>query len=190
MTILILGGSGSGKSEFAENCLIEKNKSGVCYYMATMMSGDDAESANRIKRHREMRKGKGFVTVEQPYDIEKCLDRTERDGSILLEDLSNLLANEMFANKKNDNGNDCIRRILKGIKTIAEKSENLVIVSNNIFEDGIEYDEETQRYIRSLGFLNAEIASFSDEVWEVVCGIPVPVRLQNSQTAGEVKLQV
>ena len=43
MIILVLGGSGSGKSEFAENYIIRENKYGTCYYLATMMAGEDEE---------------------------------------------------------------------------------------------------------------------------------------------------
>ena len=173
MVTLILGGSGSGKSAFAEDYIIKLNNGGKTYYLATMMSGDDPETLKRIERHRMMRKEKGFVTVEQPYDIQKCLERIERDSAVLLEDLSNLLANEMFLKKRET---DSRREIEDGIAELSKHTSNLVIVSNNIFEDGIEYDEETKRYMKALGELNHRISGFSGEVYEVICGIPVVLK--------------
>ena len=180
MVTLILGGSGSGKSAFAEDYIIKHNNGGKTYYLATMQSGDDPETRKRIERHRMMRKEKGFLTIEQPYAIWDCLDRIDRDSAILLEDLSNLLANEMFLKKRltviEEPEEEIEEEIENGITALSNHSANLVIVSNNIFEDGIEYDEETKRYMKALGELNRRIAGFSDEVYEVVCGIPIMIK--------------
>ena len=62
MMILVTGGSGSGKSAFAEDCVLalgEKKR----IYIATMFPFDE-ESKKRVARHRNMRSGKGFETVE------------------------------------------------------------------------------------------------------------------------------
>lgn len=73
MFILVTGGSGSGKSEFAEN--IAMKLGGKMLYVATMKPYDD-ECLKRIERHRKMRDGKGFRTVECYTDLseitEKC----------------------------------------------------------------------------------------------------------------------
>ena len=67
MVTLILGGSGSGKSAFAEDYIIKHNNGGKTYYLATMQSGDDPETRKRIERHQMMRNEKGFLTIEQSY---------------------------------------------------------------------------------------------------------------------------
>ena len=183
MVTLILGGSGSGKSAFAEDYIIKQNNSGKTYYLATMQSGDDPETRKRIERHRMMRKEKGFLTIEQPYDIQESADRMEQGASVLLEDLSNLLANEMFLKKREtDTERTMEKEIEEGIVLLTNHTANLVIVSNNIFEDGIEYDEETKRYMKALGELNRRIAEHSDELYEVVCGIPVSLKQQIRQS--------
>ncbi|MBR4579615.1 MAG: bifunctional adenosylcobinamide kinase/adenosylcobinamide-phosphate guanylyltransferase [Lachnospiraceae bacterium] len=173
MIVLITGGSGSGKSEFAENYLKKINNGKECCYLATMMPRDDAETKERIARHRQMRKEKGFYTVEQALDIEECVDAIKPGSGILLEDLSNLAANEMF--REDGNVMD-YQKIMDGIQDLSNTSENLVIVSNNIFEDGIEYDQGTKEYMRLLARLNESLAVICDEVYEVVVGIPVRVK--------------
>ena len=67
MLILISGGAGSGKSEFAEG-LITASGLEKRVYLATMKVWDD-ESVRRVEKHRAMRAGKGFVTVERPEDL-------------------------------------------------------------------------------------------------------------------------
>ena len=59
------------------------------------------------------------------------------------------------------------------ICVLKEASEALVVVSDDIFCDGMEYDAETEAYRANLGRLHRRIASVSDEVVEVICGIPV-----------------
>ena len=93
MIILVTGGSGSGKSEFAENCCmklpaVEKR------YSATMQAYDE-ESRARIRKHQNARSGKGFSTVEQGTHLEDV--SLPKGCTALLECMSNLVANEMFA---------------------------------------------------------------------------------------------
>ena len=164
MIILVTGGSGSGKSAFAEDLLITigaKNR----VYIATMFNYGDKETDERINRHREMRIDKEFDTLECYYDIEKV--KLNQNSNILLECMSNLVANEIYINKS-DNTQQKIVDAIKNLKT-----ENLVIVTNEIFTDGIDYDDETKNYISILGKINTEIAQIADEVYEIVYGIPI-----------------
>ena len=91
--LFVTGGSGSGKSAFAERQVVE---SGLIkrIYLATMQPFGE-EGARRIRRHREMRKGKDFLTAERPTDL-AGLDVPE-GSAVLLEDLTNLFANEWFS---------------------------------------------------------------------------------------------
>lgn len=189
MITLVLGGSGSGKSAYAEHLLDGKTNK---YYIATMQVYD-AEGEKKVARHRRLRAGKGFVTMEQPRDIGEVdfskraqqamelPDRagqnvTERPRCALLECMSNLVANEMFSGADIVSEDVVVGHILQGIKSLSAKVDELVIVSNNVFEDGISYDATTQAYIRALGRINTGVAELADTVTEVVVGIPVPVK--------------
>ena len=70
-------------------------------------------------------------------------------GVVLLECLSNLTANEMFETEGAGEGTEA--RVLSGVKALLEKSAHLVIVTNDIFSDGITYDEVTALYQERLG---------------------------------------
>lgn len=192
MITLVLGGSGSGKSAYAEHLLDGKTNK---YYIATMQVYD-AEGEKKVARHRKLRAGKGFVTIEQPRDLEKIslayvFQKTKgkigehdfRQGRseenricALLECMSNLVANEMFSGEEMVPEDEVVQHVLQGVRTLAAKVDELVIVSNNVFEDGIAYEEATQAYIRALGRINTGVAELADKVTEVVVGIPVPVK--------------
>ena len=63
MLYLRTGGSGSGKSEYAEKLAVSMHQKGLAagglFYIATMYPYD-GECEERICKHQAMRKGKGF----------------------------------------------------------------------------------------------------------------------------------
>ena len=48
-----------------------------------------------------------------------------------------------------------------------------MVVTNELFSDGVTYDKETADYLSALARLNVAVAAEADRVYEVVCGIPV-----------------
>ncbi len=182
MLIVVIGGSGSGKSAYAEELLAGMGEKR--YYLATMRP-DGEESRRRIKRHRDMRRGKGFFTIEQPRRIAGALAKMDapEESSVLLECLSNLAANEMFSD---EDGEACSEEALTaeicgGLWTLAQGVKNLVVVTNNVFEDGIRYEEETMKYLRVLAGVNRRLTERADFVVEVVAGIPVVLRRKEGE---------
>jgi adenosylcobinamide kinase/adenosylcobinamide-phosphate guanylyltransferase len=177
MITFVIGGSGSGKSAYAES-LLEKFQGKNKYYLATMALCDE-ESRKRVARHRKLREGKGFTTIEQPRDIAGALEKinaedTDREPiGVLVECMSNLVANEMFSPDRD--GTDPAEKILQGMRQLAEQVDELVIVSNNVFEDGVNYEPSAMEYLRVLAGINAALAEQADRVVEVVVGIPVVI---------------
>ena len=162
MIALITGGSGCGKSTYAEK-LVSNMPQQNRVYIATMQIYDE-ESRKRVARHRAQRADKGFTTVERPKDLAGT--SIEADATVLLEDIPNLLANEMFDGGSAD-------RILPAIRALSQRCRNLIIVTNDVFCDGITYPDSTQEYIRRLAEINCRIAEIADFVCEVVYSIPV-----------------
>lgn len=169
MFVVVTGGSGSGKSAYAEerivNSHIEKR-----YYIATMICADE-ESRKRVQRHRRMRDGKSFETVECPVNLNQIL--LEEHSAVLLECMSNLAANEMFSGTVPEKAEDVAERIMSGIEKLHKQSELLVVVTNEVFSDGNHHDEMTEAYLKCLGMINSQMADRADELVEVVYTIPV-----------------
>lgn len=165
MLTLVSGGAASGKSEYAEG--IAAACGGPLVYLATMQVWGD-EDRRRVERHRAMRAGKGFLTVERPDDLAGLTLPPAR--TVLLECLSNLTANECFGRLGLEGAE---ARILKGIDLLYPQVEYLVVVTNELFSDGIAYPAETRRYLEVLATVNRALANRADRVVEVVCGLPV-----------------
>lgn len=165
MIVLVTGGSGCGKSTWAEK-LVETLPMENRVYIATMQVYDE-ESRQRVRRHREQRADKGFRTIE----CEKDLDRADipEDSTVLLEDLVNLTANEMF-----DGGN--VSRVVPALKSLARRCRHLVMVTNDLFSDGAAYSDSVVDYLRKLAEINRQAADMADCVVEVVYSIPVALK--------------
>lgn len=209
MMYLIIGGSGSGKSAYAEELLFSLPDAGKKYYIATMQVCDE-ESRRRVQKHRKQREGKKFYTIEQPVHVSGALTQMDAGKkSAMLECVSNLVANEMFAKdiyaedmyaddphvedmhaddcdvketglkkSKNCSAEVVADKIVDDIMKLHQPLQQLVIVSNNVFEDGVSYDEMTMEYIKTMGIVNQKLAAVADVVTEVVVGIPVMAKEQ------------
>ena len=179
MMALIIGGSGSGKSAYAEDYMVSISEDRKKYYIATMQIYDE-EGKRKVERHRMLRGGKGFSTIEQPVDIGKAAEKMEaEDRTALLECVSNLTANEMFSGEVPGTEEAITEKIVGGIAVLNRELTHLVIVSNNVFEDGNVYDKTTMAYIRAMGRINQKLAEMADEVVEVVVGIPIVIKNKN-----------
>lgn len=147
MITLITGGSGCGKSTLAEAQMLLYPQPRI--YIATMIPyGEDAE--RRIARHRLLRAGKGFETLEKSVDVGSL--PLPAGASVLLECLGNLAANEMF--ERDDAGENAEARCMDGVRSLARRAANLVIVTNEVGSDGREYGEGTERYIQLLSLIH------------------------------------
>lgn len=183
MLVVVTGGSGSGKSVYAEKLLARfaDTQEGQKIYIATMKPFG-SEGQERIARHRVQRQAYGFLTVEQYTRIEEAQIPAGQTANVLLECMSNLVANEMFDNDNRRSVKELVRDIMGGIEELYAHCSNLVIVTNEVFSDGNDYDRETMEYIRCLGKINQCLAGIADSVVEVVYSIPVKIKGENLQT--------
>lgn len=167
MLALVLGGAASGKSEYAEQ--LAMSLAPRRYYIATMQV-DDAESEQRIARHRQMRAGKGFSTVERALDL-AGLELHDPGAAALLECASTLVGNELCL--PGGAGEGAAAAIMAGIESLRAGGLNVVVVSNDVFGAGAAATPEMRAYMRELGRLNCLIAAAAGCVVEVCCGLPI-----------------
>lgn len=191
MILFIYGPRDCGKSAYAEDraCLIGENR----IYLATMKIMDD-EGRKRVDKHRALRAGKGFITIECPNTIDSIeLPETEGTQVVLLECVSNLVGNEMF-NTGCDNttqvsiteNSNCdkehtrketgelsdgpksvqttVNITLNEIGLLSKRTDNLVIVSSNYDGEELTMDEGTLNYITALNTVNDKLMQMADEV--------------------------
>lgn len=169
MRILLTGGSASGKSTYAEKLSLLLPP--PHYYIATMEVTDE-EARRKVVRHQQMREGKGFITIEKPKDLGRL--HFDEPGTILVECLCNLLANEMFDGEGRIL--DVYNKILDDLEQLEKRSRHLILVTNEVGSDGYPYTSETQAYIQLLGRLNRAFASRFETLAELTAGIPIALK--------------
>lgn len=202
MLHIVYGGSASGKSSYAESFAMSLQGEGRLLYIATMYpykwntTEIDPETMQRIERHRAMRADKGFDTVECYRHVEHIV--AKRQDVLLLECMSNLLANEMYLEPDSDDGglaetmsevektgvgmsetlSPVSKKIVQALVNLSTSVQDVVIVTNDVFSDGgsLTYDESTREYVKNLAEINCALAREAATVTEVVCGIPVIVK--------------
>ena len=167
MTVFITGGSGSGKSAFAES--IAQKLGGSLVYVATMPVASDEDKA-KVERHHALRAGKGFVTLERP---DKLADLPDGGETMLIECLSTHVANLMFSP---DNAPADTALIKAELAPLLHRKGNTIFVSAEIASDGATYSPETEAYRSVLTAINRHLADSCDAAAEVVCGIPVRIK--------------
>lgn len=165
MICLVTGGAGCGKSTWAEK-LVDSLPRENRYYIATMQVYDE-ESRQRVARHRAQRADKGFTTIECEKDLASV--QVPRGSTVLLEDLVNLTANEMF-----DDGN--AERIFPALQALGERCGHLVMVTNDVFADGVTYTGSMTDYLKNLAAVNQAAARMADTVIEVIYAIPLALK--------------
>ncbi|MGM9629616.1 bifunctional adenosylcobinamide kinase/adenosylcobinamide-phosphate guanylyltransferase [Butyricicoccus sp.] len=169
MLVLVTGGAASGKSARAEDiaCRLADGKP-MLYVAAMEPSGEEAQ--RRIARHRALRAGKGFDTLEHAKRFDRMRVPAGYEAA-LFECMSNALANELFS--PDGAGENWKDSILSGVDALAAACPHVVVVTNEVFSDGCTYDAGTMAYLCALGQLNQLLAQRADVVIESVCGIPV-----------------
>lgn len=168
---IVTGGSGSGKSAYAEQ-LVSESGGARRIYIATMIPFGE-EGKRRVERHRKMRLEKQFETLECYTGLAKV--QIPPESTVLLECVSNLTANEMY-DPSGAGADGAADAVVEGILSLSRQAKHLIVVTNEVFSDGIAYDASTMQYLACLGEINRRIAQEADHVTEVVYGIPVKLK--------------
>lgn len=158
----ILGGAASGKSEFAESLVEKYGKSKI--YLATSKMLDD-ETRSKINLHKA-RRGRGWTTVEAPYDLTPALSRLGRDHVCLIDCATMWLGNHLLAENDIESEQN---RLLAAISACAA---DLVIVSNEVGHGIVPENALARRFREAQGRLNIALAACADCALLVTAGLP------------------
>lgn len=177
MMILIVGTPDSGKSVKAEEIALNVSEPDTRIYLATMIPYGE-EGVARINKHKALREGKGFVTVERAVDVANITDADgciagipAKRSTVLLECTANLCANILF----DDTGNvamyadEAVKSVTEDILTLNDKVKNLIVVTNE-FEPSENHDEGTISYINVMSDINSILRTKADKTYDITEG--------------------
>lgn len=176
--VLVIGGSRSGKSEFAEKYVL--HSAVKCAYIATAEILD-TEMENRVKRHQERRVNTRWTTFEAPYDAEKVmLEAGEKTDAILFDCLTVYISNLLYGENiigSFDEKAIFVKNKINDLINAAKKINKPVVFVTNDVGSGIVPDNAMAREYRDIaGWVNQQIGNASDNVFYVIAGQAVDIK--------------
>ena len=147
-------------------------------YLATAEVRDE-EMAERIIRHQQQRPPE-WLTVEAPLDITGPLLKYQSGYTVLLDCLTMYLSNLYFHYESTCHAQELDGIILEKfnelVQVILNSKANIIIVTNEVGW-GIVPENFIARKFRDLsGTVNQYIAGVCNEVYLLVCGIPMKIK--------------
>lgn len=178
-TIMVLGGSSSGKSAFAEELAGELESFYNCdvFYLATGISCD-REFEARIQKHRERRPGH-WHTVEEPRRLAEVMGHWKHRPSVILVDgIGTWVTNLIYAEDwreglawSEQREQACLEQVRDFIAAWPHLQGALVLVADEVGM-GIVPEYPDARVFRDLnGRFNQMLAAACDQVYFVIAGI-------------------
>ncbi|WP_457577415.1 bifunctional adenosylcobinamide kinase/adenosylcobinamide-phosphate guanylyltransferase [Desulfomarina sp.] len=173
--MLVTGGARSGKSSYALEVAEKRSDSRI--FIATCPS-IDREMSDRVRRHREERRGRGWRTIEEEIELAELFpERVQGAGVVLLDCVTLWVNNILFTYGEEKVDDFVIKELCLGWLRAMEKFPGTVICVTNEVGLGVVPENRLARKYRDLvGTCNQLIGQKADEVVLVSCGVPLTIK--------------
>lgn len=163
---LVLGGSRSGKSAFAEGLVTAQ--AGPWLYIATAETRDD-EMRQRVAAHRA-RRGDDWRTIEAPQALAAAIDAAPADRPLLVDCLTLWLSNRLLAGENMRADREAL------LAALARRSAPTVVVSSEVGLSIVPDNSLARAFRDAAGELHQAAAKAAARVYLVVAGYPLAVK--------------
>lgn len=173
---LVIGGSRSGKSAFAQK--LAEDIASPRLFLATCPRLDP-EMDERIHKHCREREGRGWQTMEEPLRIIECLEQMPAGSTVLIDCLTLWVSNLMHEAEQAGGAvsEEQIASLAAQLGAAARRHQGRVLAVTNEVGLGIVPDNAAARRFRDLaGRCNQAAAALADEVYFVCSGIPMRLK--------------
>ena len=167
---LVLGGTRSGKSGYAEELL--PADAPVRYLATARRRPDDAEWDARIDAHRA-RRPSAWTTVEEP-DV--CALVLAGGDPVLVDDLATWLTGILDDAGAWDRPVDIAPRVYALVDAVRAAPDRVVLVSAEVGLGVVPATRAGRLFRDELGALNVALARVCDEVVLLVAGLPLHLK--------------
>jgi len=172
-TILVTGGSRSGKSRYALQLAGDTNIPKI--FIATAEPLDE-EMAKRIQKHRDER-GKEWTTIEEPLNPASILkDKKNQPCFIVLDCITLWLSNMIM---KGMTEQAILNRVHEFIDEC--RGSNIVVITNELGSGIVPLDASARAFRDIAGQTNQILAAEFDEVVSMISGIPVTIKFPSKK---------
>jgi adenosylcobinamide kinase/adenosylcobinamide-phosphate guanylyltransferase len=149
----------------------------------------DPEMTERVELHRDRRPAE-WLTYEAPQKAENAiLEAAESSEVVLFDCLTVYASNQLLALPDDDDAQQRRAVVMEAAAKLisaAQAFPGMVIFVTNEVGDGIVPDNKLAREFRDIaGLLNQRVAQAADEVYLVVCGLPMQIKQRSLFITGE-----
>ena len=187
---LILGGTRSGKSRFAEQRTAElveavaTSESAPVFYIATSTAADD-EMQQRIEKHRQQRPAH-WQTIECPFDLADTLNNIQAhspNAVVMIDCLTLWLTNQLLGRHPDYSAAEpeiCLAQWQHAkqelLDCLAQTSLTVIMVSNEVGQGITPLGRLSRTFVDEAGRLHQDIAAQINQVVMVVAGLPLTLK--------------
>ncbi len=164
---LVIGGAASGKSDYAESLVLSVGK--TPYYIATGQAFDDEMTA-KIARHRGARADAGWITIEEPIDLQRAFKQVPADAVILVDCATLWLTNLIMSDR------NVMEETAGLLSCLHDVEQPIVIVSNETGQGIVPENKLARRFRQEQGQLNRKLAAQAELVVQVTVGLPMVLK--------------
>jgi adenosylcobinamide kinase/adenosylcobinamide-phosphate guanylyltransferase len=174
-SILILGGTRSGKSRLAERLASERAP--VTYVATATVDASDPEMVARIERHRADRP-EGWMTNEVPRDLEGALPTiAAREGSIVIDCVTLWISNLLLGlgNGAALSDPEILDALVRAMRA-GRGQARVIWVSNEVGSSLVPTNALARRFADLQGLANQRLAEGCDAVHLCVAGLSIRLK--------------
>ncbi len=170
MIHLVLGGSRSGKSRYAERLANHSGRQ-ITFVATCTTTNLDPEMRARIKQHR-LRRPASWITVENRFDLNKIVREFSRN-LILLDCLTLWLSHHLGKNRDVD---EILEELEMALREIQKRKGHAIFVSNELGLGLVPMGAKNRKFRDLCGRANQLVASQADRVEFMIAGIPLLIK--------------
>ena len=170
---LVLGGARSGKSSFAETCVLGLPHLHRHYIATATVS--DGEMSQRIAHHQS-RRDSDWILHECPLEISELLTHFNSQDVVLIDCLTLWMSNVIFEGGDTAEESTISRHVEDLLLALTNSPATIVLVSNEVGLGIIPMGEVTRLFVDHAGWMNQAIAKVADKVTFVAAGLPMPLK--------------
>ena len=180
--ILLIGGARSGKSRFAQELALRSGE--PVLFVATATAGDK-EMQHRIEEHKRARPA-GWSTLEITTHIGTRIEQGIGRAQVVIVDCITLLVSNIIGQYNNQVieqidasivEKEVTSEIGKLIECINHIDASFIIVTNEVGMGLVPANRMGRLYRDLLGEANQLLAQHADEIYLMVAGLPVRIKL-------------
>lgn len=170
--LLVTGGCRSGKTAYAQE-RAEAAASGRIYLATATLF--DEEMRARAERHQQERAGRGWSTVEEPYDLVGALvSLPETEEAVLVDSLTLWIATHQHENGAEEVSEEAIALEAALLaEACRRRAGTVVLVTDEVGLGIVPANAEARLFRDLLGRCNQTVAAAADEVVLMSCGLPL-----------------